>query len=173
MSVLHDKAEKENADIVLCGYKIYNEQENNYQARYIKLSTKKIRSARDYLPAWFIGKIPSNIWSCIYRKKFIEDNKLSFHEGCHFGEDEEFMAKTLCASQRTVFVNELLYVYVIHSIQENMFKPKRANHDWLNSLLPPRLRAARYILRHSDNEREKSYAKSFYLVWALVRQFTV
>ena len=173
LSVLHDKAEKENADIVLCGYKIYNEQENNYQARYIKLSTKKIRSARDYLPAWFIGKIPSNIWSCIYRKKFIEDNKLSFHEGCHFGEDEEFMAKTLCASQRTVFVNELLYVYVIHSIQENMFKPKRANHDWLNSLLPPRLRAARYILRHSDNEREKSYAKSFYLVWALVRQFTV
>ena len=163
-------AEKENADIVLCGYKIHNELKNECQHRYIECGNK-LRSARDYLPAWLTGKIPCNIWSCLFRKKFIEDNNLAFHEGCHFAEDEEFLAKALCASRLTSFVNELLYTWSIHERQEDAFRPRRDNYDWLDNLLPPRMRAVKYILRHSSDKREKSYAV-FYLAWTIERQFT-
>ena len=171
LSLLCAKAEKENADIVLCGYKIHNESKNTYDHRDIKLK-RELRSARDYFPAWLMRKIPSNIWSCLFRKKFLEDNNLMFHEGCHFSEDEEFLVKALSASQCTSFLNELLYVYVIHDRQEDTFRPLRKNYDWLNSLLPPRMRAVRYILRHSSDDREKSYA-IFYLAWAIERQFKI
>ena len=167
LSILCAEAEKENADVVLCGYKIHNEFKNEYHCRRIKLR-KALCSAGDYFPAWVAGKIPSNICSYLFRKKFIEDNNLTFHEGCHFAEDEEFLVKALSASQRTSFVKELLYTFIIHDTHEDEFKPQRKNYDWLDNILPPRIRAARFILRHLDNERGKKYAL-FYLAWAVMR----
>ena len=60
LSVMCAKAEEENADMVLCGYKIHDETKDNWKYRNIKLN-KQLPSARDYFPAWMLWNIPSNI----------------------------------------------------------------------------------------------------------------
>ena len=127
LALLHEKAEKENADVVLGSYRIYFEREDYYRIRCIKLK-REFSSARDYFPAWLLRKIPSNIWCCLFRRDFITDNMLSFPEGCHSGEDEEFLVKALIASRRTCFVKKPLYVQIDHERPEDMFKPQR--EEW-------------------------------------------
>ena len=170
LALMQEKAEQENADVVLGSYKIYFEREGHYRYRPMKLR-KELPSARDYFPAWLLRKIPSNIWCCLFRRDFITDNMLSFPEGCHSGEDEEFLVKALIASRRTCFVKKPLYVHIDHERPEDMFKPKR--EEWSIEVCSPKpqFRAVRYILRHSDNKRERSYAVSLYLSWAILRQF--
>ena len=172
LALLHEKAEKENADVVLGSYRIYFEREDYYRIRCIKLK-RELSSARDYFPAWLLRKIPSNIWCCLFRRDFITENMLSFPEGCHSGEDEEFLVKALVASRSTCFVREPLYVQIDHDRPEGMFKPKREDWSVEEGSPKPQFRAVRYILRHSSDKRERSYAVSLYLSWAIVRQFKI
>ena len=170
MTLLYDKAVETNADLVLCGYKIHNERENTHKKRYIKL-WREPSSARDYFPAFLLRKIPSNIWSCIIKKQCIDEKKLAFHVGSHTGEDQEFIMKALVASERTCFVNKLLYTYVIHENKKDEYKPVRLGYDWLREGVNSSWRVARYALKHSTSKREKAYAMNYYLPWSIVREF--
>lgn len=75
-------------------------------------------------------------------------------------------------SRRTLLVNELLYIYRVHTRPEDSFKPRRSDDDRIG-ILPSHLRTVEFILKHSSDEREKDCAVSLYLAAAIVRQFTL
>ena len=170
LTVLCDKAVKTDADIILCGYNVHNERDHTDKKRYIKLR-RELPSARDYFPAFLLSKIPCNIWSCIIKKKCIDDKNLAFRVGLHYGEDHEFFMKLLVASERTCFVNKLLYTYVIHESKTGEYKPVRLGYDALRESTSSTWRIVKYVLRHSTNKRELTYALHYYLPWSIVREF--
>lgn len=54
------------------------------------------------------------IWCMLFKKQIIEDNQLTFTEGCTRGEDIEFIMKYLVHCRKINYSSKILYHYRIH-----------------------------------------------------------
>ena len=52
-----------------------------------------------------------NVWRCLFRRRFLDENELRFREGFHCGEDLEFMVRALTAAKRVAFFHNPYYCY--------------------------------------------------------------
>lgn len=55
-----------------------------------------------------------NVWRCVFRRRFLEENGLRFREGFHCGEDLEFMVRALTATERIAFFHNPYYCYRVN-----------------------------------------------------------
>ena len=170
VSSLLNEIENKNADLVFCGFKYFSEDKNKFvKFRPVKLKTK-FSSPEDYLKAFAKRKVSfSTIWTCLFRKSFLDKNKLKFFERCYFGEDTEFMLKTLSVSQSTSFIPDENYIYVINSEQQSQTTFRHYNKTSSKGLYLSQWRTGRYIFNKVKDEKLKIYMRSCYQVKAVVK----
>lgn len=111
---LLEEIERTGADMVFCGYdKVHDpggKQERYESFKRYPPSRKKEVVLRYYL----MGRTHIAHWATIFRKKFLEENQLSYTEGWHVAGDTELVCKALLACRRISFLEESLYLYRIH-----------------------------------------------------------
>ena len=102
------------ADMVFCGYdKVHDPsgKQEHYESfkRYPPSREKRI-----VLRYYLMGHTHIAHWATIFRKKFLEENHLSYTEGWHVAGDTELVCKALLTCRRISFLEESLYLYRIH-----------------------------------------------------------
>lgn len=104
---LYDKAVREDADIVVCGYYVAtNTSLRSYQKGSMEYYGQSIYDQ----PDMFVYGVPY-LWNKIFRRAMIEKNSIRFHDFRIF-EDLEFTYRLFFLANRIVKVDEPLYYYM-------------------------------------------------------------
>lgn len=160
---LVSKAEKENLDMVFCGfYEVDMNKEviiSRYDERYNYIHD--IISGVDAFKKNIKGKILVMIWATLFNKKLLDSLALYFPPFVKIYGDAEFVYKALLGAKRVSSVPDMLYCYCRHNRQTT--KQAWHNvHEYCYSV-GLSLRMLKYI-------KEKSYDKE--LVTFLKRYYT-
>lgn len=113
---LYDKAKCLGSDVSMCSVKVFDEKtgESTTNDPYMTLSlfpkvfADKTFNYKDCLD--FLFRICVTPWNKIYKKSWIQENKIKFQEGINF-EDMIFSVETLIKADKISLVNEPLVVY--------------------------------------------------------------
>lgn len=173
VSLLCTEAENKNADVVFCGIKHFYENENKFEYEPV-ITKNNFITPEDYLKGWASGKIFLwSVWNFIFKKKFLDEINLRFHEGCRLGEDTEFVLKALSSASKVSFVEKMLYIYV-HWPQQTYqkYSVTSKKFDIFKHIMFSRFRAGRYIIRHTRNLDIKNYVLNFFIPDALITYIT-
>lgn len=116
---MYKKAKKFNCDIVFCKYNRLSEKDKILHS-YDKIFSQEIMfkfSERPYdglcvLKEYLKRRI--NLWtgSVIYKKNFLLENFLNYTSTCWYGEDIEFILKSLAKAKRVISIPEVLAFYL-------------------------------------------------------------
>ena len=175
VSSLCYEAEGENADVVFCGFKDYYELVDRFHYDVPLKLSKKYSRPEDYLKAWASRRLNiSSVWNFMFSRNFLDKHNIHFIDNCYFGEDTEFTLKALAASSCTSLVNSYLYIHVHHKEQQTMKNCfTRHGQNVSRQVRLSRWRAGRYIIRHVNDSRVKTYAVSFHMAIAIMKEFTM
>ncbi len=175
VSRLCEEAEEKKADLVLCGYKHYYENEGRYDFVHLPFKNS-LSSKEDYLLAWTKEETTLTfwtVWNCIFNKNFLEKNKIKFTENCYIGEDIEFILKAAAESSRISSINDLLYVQVVHSSQQTQADIKNfKNYKNFEQEVLCMYRTARRVLRNTKNKRIRNFTFTHCIAYKLLQQIT-
>lgn len=146
---MYDMAVENNADIVTCNYKIFNESTQETENYDLKVDNQNI--VRD-----FIIKQPA-IWNKLVKRKIFVENNLKFPEGIIY---EDYALTPLIAPLgKIVHTNEHLYYYVVRdnsTMTQKKFNKKF--HDIITATI--------FLYKHFKNNQiyDKYYQEYEYLI---------
>ena len=175
ISALYALIEENKCDISFCGYKDRFTDGRPDALAPVKLEGANIRKGEELLWLRVFCKIAPTVCGMLFRKNFLLEAGLRFHEGCTNGEDVEFQLKALCRAGQAAFISDCLYIYVQHtgmgSVRDNDSKEKKIRRYRDNT--GAQLRTAQYLSEHASTERAKDLADDFLMPQALIRNFTL
>ena len=164
VSSLLNEAEDKNADMVFCGFRHYYEEEKRYEDDYVLRETNfPVVSVEDYIKAWAKGKIFIwGAWCFIFKKSFLEKNKLRFPEKCYIYEDFEFVMKAMVLSSCISNIKKTSYIYVHYPEQQSEREAMhRRNYKIFDQAVLSSWRVGRCILKHTKDPYVKKYTVYF------------
>lgn len=175
LSCLYDLIDKYKCDVSFCGmtHKFTNGRPDVKD--FMNLRYPYVREGEKFLYMRVLGKKSPHVCSMLFRREFLRDNVLTFHEGCIAGGDVEFQLKALCVAERVSFSNECLYVYMHHSemgsVRDNDTPEKiYARYD---SNTQAQRRAAEFIITHAKSECSRKLAREILLPQSVIKSFTL
>ena len=175
ISTLYALIDENKCDLSFCGYKDRFTDGRPDALAPVKLEGTKTRNGEELLWLRVFSRIAPTVCGMLFRKIFLLEAGLRFHEGCTNGEDVEFQLKALCRSRQAAFTSDCLYIYVQHagmgSVRDNDSKEKKIRRYRDNT--GAQLRTAQYLSEHAPSERIKKLADSFLMPEALIRRFTL
>lgn len=175
VSTLYDLIKKYSCDLAFCGYRNTFEDGSPDELHPVKLERDTLYSGEELLWLRVFNKVVTPVCGTLFRKQFLLENGLRFHEGCTAGEDIEFLLKVFCRVRQAAFTPDCLHIYVHHagmgSIHENIGKEKqnRRYRDHTDA----ELRTARYLSEYAPSEKIRELADQFLMPQALIRRFTL
>ena len=111
----------------------------------------------------------------LFKRAFLTEHNIRFHDGCGAFEDIEFEMKAFCRAERVSYTHECLYVYIhsaeMGSIRDNDTPAKRLGR-YIDSS-EAHYRTAEYLTDNAPSERTKHIADNMLMPEAVIRKFTV
>jgi len=175
VSTLYALIKKYSCDLAFCGYRNTYEDGSPDELHPVKLKRDTLCSGEELLRLRMFNKVVTPVCGTLFRKQFLQENGLRFHEGCTAGEDVEFLLKVFCRVRQAAFTPDCLHIYVHHagmgSIHENAGKEKqnRRYRDHTDA----QIRTAQYLGKHAPSVKIKDLADHYLLPEALIRRFTL
>ena len=71
--------------------------------------TEEVISGSTLIEKYGYKRVQPMSWLYLFRRQFLIDNAITFHEGC-FHEDCEFCLKSICRSEKIIYINKLFYI---------------------------------------------------------------
>ncbi len=175
VSTLYALIEEYKCDISFCGLKDRFEDGRPDVLDPVKLDGAKVRKGEDMVWLRVFNKITPHICGMLFRKTFLLETGLRFHEGCTNGGDVEFQLKALCRAGQVAFSPDCLYIYMHHagmgSISDMNTREKRIRRYRDNT--GGHLRAGQYLSEHAASERIKELGGHYLVAQALIRRLTL
>ena len=175
LSVLYALIEEDKCDLSFCGLKDRFEDGRPDALSPVNLEGARIRTGEEVLWQRAVEKIAPTVCGMLFRKTFLLETGLRFHEGCTCGGDMEFQFKTLCRAGKAAFTPDCLYIYVQHAgmgkVRDTDSKKKLIRRYRDNT--GAQLRAAGYLSEHARSASIKDLADKYLLPQALIRRFTL
>ena len=110
---LYNLLQEKDLDIVMFTPDVYNDKTKKHEgflyfqnSNFPEFLDDRIFNKDDISPFSY----PMCVWNKLYRKSFVDENKIDFAEGLDF-EDHKFIFKSLFTAKRIYFIREKLYVY--------------------------------------------------------------
>lgn len=175
VSTLYALIKKYSCDLAFCGYRNTYEDGSPDELHPVKLERDNLCSGEELLRLRMFNKVVTPVCGTLFRKQFLQENGLRFHEGCTAGEDVEFLLKVFCRVRQAAFTPDCLHIYVHHagmgSVHENTGKEKqnRRYRDHTDA----QIRTAQYLGENAPSEKIKDLADHYLLPEALIRRFTL
>lgn len=162
------------SDISFCG--IINRYEDGRPDEFMKVPLKSSPlDGEEALYMRMLGPVVPHLCAMMFRRSFLAENVIRFHDGCIAFEDIEFQIKAMCHARRVSFSDKCLYVYVhgleMGTIRDNDTREKKLRRYKDSSEAHYRL--AEYIGTHAPSKRVKKLADDMLLPEAVIRKFTV
>lgn len=140
---LYNLAKKSEADIVKSSFYDF------YDTKTYKANKKKNWASLCQIPdkPFTIKDCPSflffhpSIWSCIYKREFLNRNNIRFIEASGAGwTDNPFQVQTLCLAEKIIYTDNAYYYWRKSNIDESKdikdftipYKRSKEIHDWLH-----------------------------------------
>jgi glycosyltransferase involved in cell wall biosynthesis len=175
-AILYETIAKDDSDAAFCSCVFRHEKTGE---------EKEIRPAIDeknnncnpefFLLAYLSRKLSVGCWSFLFKTDFIKSANLQFTPGCVAGEDGEFIIKALARSKKTVFVDNVLYIYQVHDDMTS--KTFAASYDnilsSLSSNIQAQIRSANYLIEHAKSPKAISLAKYWMLPKMQLKQLNI
>lgn len=122
-----------------------------------------------------IGRnIPAYV-CCLYRKSFLDEYGLCFHDGCTSGEDTEFQAKAFCRAERITFTTKCLYIYIHHkgmgSVSDNDTRRKKIIRYESNTHAQER--TAEYLAKYASTGELMNIVQDILIPQIAIRKTTI
>ena len=175
VSTLYTLIEEYKCDISLCGLKDRFEDGRPDVLEPVRLDGPNIRKGEDMVWLRVFNQITPHVCGMLFRKTFLLETGLRFHEGCTNGGDVEFQLKALCRAAQVAFASDCLYIYMHHagmgSISDTNTKEKRIRRYRDNT--GGHLRAGQYLSEHAASERIKELGEHYLVPQALIRCLTL
>ena len=114
--LLLEKIENEKKDVVCCGYS----HKNKDYLPQLNLYGVSIAQTVYHLENLELFGL---IWNKLYTAKIINENRIRFPAGCHFGEDMFFNLQYFCVINSVSVVDKALYVYCENSVSVTKIRP--------------------------------------------------
>ena len=169
VSSLCNEAEAKEADLVLCVYQRYYEDEDRYvieeKLRGIHLSPEQLLFAgiAETIPLW-------SIWNVIFKKALLDKYNLRFNERCYILEDKEFSMKAVATSAKVSTINQVLYTHIHHSEQQTFVcKTERSSYKAFTQELLALWRVERCVRRHIHDKFIRDYVLNKYVAGELFK----
>lgn len=113
---LYNLSSKHNADVVKSSFYEYKDAQNGEEEKISKIDWNEQYKMPDKV--FRIKDCPQfmyfhpSIWTCLYRKSFLDKNNIRFVEAKGAGwTDNPFQVKTLCLAKRIFYTNQAYYYY--------------------------------------------------------------
>lgn len=173
VSSLCGEAERTRADLVFCGFRHFYENEGRYESEPFTFH-EGILSPEYCLELWAKRQVSFwSVWNFIFRRDFLARNGLKFTGRCYFGEDTEFLLKSLAVSSRISFIRTEAYTYIHYDAQQSKADSFiRHGEGLFRQYRLSSFRTARFIARHITNKYIVTYARNFCIPDAIVKEFT-
>lgn len=175
VSTLYALIEENRCDIALCGEKHRYEDGRPDVLEPVKLEGANTRKGEDMVWLRVFNKITPHICGMLFRKTFLLETGLRFHEGCTNGGDVEFQLKALCRAGQVAFASDCLYIYMHHagmgSVRDNN-TPEKRNRRYRDNT-GAHLRVAQYLSEHGTSERIRNLGGQYLMAQALIRRCTL
>ena len=158
VSVMVSRIGSDNTDIVICNLQEWYEHYNKYGE--VKIYSDSVLSREEYFKAYGQGEM--NLWNvcnCLFKRRFLVENKIRYRENLSVGEDGDFTTRALILSPKISFTAETSYTYMQYS--ENL-----ANHDdWKRPnmhkhIMLATMYIARAIIRNTNHSKAINRAVS-------------
>ncbi|MBN2790214.1 MAG: glycosyltransferase [Candidatus Delongbacteria bacterium] len=115
LELMYNKIIENGSDMVYCGYtEVLTDGSvfRTYLDRY--KYTEGVLSGKDVLLKYLKSETYMYIWSILFDKKLLENNKIRFYENISYGEDQIFNYESLAKANRVSCVNKELLIYLRH-----------------------------------------------------------
>lgn len=126
--LLISKAESNSVDLVMAGYRIYQDDilQNGICLESDKILSRDEALTEMYQPADY--PYQGYLWCKLFRRSVIADNHLRYNEQLYFNEDRLFIVQFLCHSQRLVsYTTRVVYNYIVRETGAMASLQKRYN----------------------------------------------
>lgn len=175
VSTLYGLIEKYKCDLSFCGLKNRFTDGQPDVLFPVKLGGAATRNGEEMLWLQVFHNTAPSVCGMLFRKKFLMETGLRFHEGCTAAEDWEFQLKVFCRAGQAAYTPDCLYIYVHHagmgSVRDNNSKDKQIHRyrDHTGS----QYRVVQYLREHAPSERMKMVAEKFLLPQVFIRRLTL
>lgn len=130
-ATLYAEAAAHNADVVVGKARLSHP--SRAMERYERIAERAFSMHQVYTGAEYLmgclkrGALRVDVWRCLYRRAFLQENELSFKFGVAH-EDEEFTPRVFLLAQRVVLTDYAFYYYVNDRADSimNSYNPKKA-----------------------------------------------
>lgn len=175
VTALYSLIQKYQCDLSFCGYRNTYEDGSPDAFFPVKLEGADYCSGEELLQLRVFNKVPTPVCGTLFRKQFLMETGLRFHEGCTAGEDIEFLLKVFCRVRQVAFISDCLHIYVHHarmgSLQQNKSKEKQIRR--YQDHTEAEIRTAQYLIEHAPSETIRILAAHYLMPEALIRRFTL
>ena len=103
---LFEKAETEQADVVLCDFFVNNELEEHH----VKQCPSSLK-ANDVFRQLILGELHGSTWNKLYRLQMLRENGVSFPIGVNYCEDLWFNCEVMLSNPHVAYLGKAYYHY--------------------------------------------------------------
>ncbi len=118
---LYIMAEKDNLDVAVTRFDIYNESSKSYVKQADEphasiFAPGKVTSKNEY-PDFIFGSTTGYVWNKLIRTSFIRDKKIAFDNDLYVFEDVHFVCSVMALAERVERIDDILIHHRVYSEQ--------------------------------------------------------
>lgn len=118
---LYNMAEKDNLDVAVTRFDIYNESSKSYVKQADEphasiFEPGKVTSKNEY-PDFIFGSTTGYVWNKLIRTSFIRDKKIAFDNDLYVFEDVHFVCSVMALAERVERIDDILIHHRVYSEQ--------------------------------------------------------
>ena len=118
---LYNMAEKDNLDVAVTRFDIYNESSKSYVKQADEphasiFAPGKVTSKNEY-PDFIFGITTGYVWNKLIRTSFIRDKKIAFDNDLYVFEDVHFVCSVMALAERVERIDDILIHHRVYSEQ--------------------------------------------------------
>lgn len=111
-ALLYEKAEEHQADVAKCWFYSYLDTESKKEIKPFGSALPNFDGCFTIMEQPELLRMHPSVWSAIYRREFLEENKIRVVEAPGAGwTDNPFQVQTLCCAKRIYFVDKPMYYW--------------------------------------------------------------
>lgn len=117
---LYEKAKESDYDFVYCGFQKFDDKTGTSEKVKENLSEVFVRGTKDQEQiAKLMTEIEHAVWRGIFSRKFLENNKISYHTDLCMFDDLPFLLKVISRARSVACVPEYLYQYRVSRLGQD------------------------------------------------------
>ena len=69
------------------------------------------RQLPERIQEWITSAVLASVWGKLFRRRFLVEHGIRFHEEVYYGEDALFVFQVVCLTERMVRIPDIVYIY--------------------------------------------------------------